>query len=266
MAEPIRLSYLCAARFRGPDATAFLQAQLTADIGALGPGDSTFAAFCTPRGQVLALLLVCREGDEFLVAGSARLLPSVLERLQVYVFRSRVEFALEPELQVFGIPQESQGPAFEPGEIGLRYAFSPGSGEASEQTAAWRRSELERNICWLDEATSEKFIPQMLGYDRIGALSFSKGCYPGQEIVARARYLGRVKRKPLLLALREMPALAAGETVELLRAEDWTRATVIDQETDDAGGGLVLTVTAEAEDAPATELRAGDRSYPCATM
>jgi folate-binding protein YgfZ len=262
---PTPLEYLAAARFSGPDAAAFLQSQLSADIEALEPGDCTFAAYCSPRGQVIALLLVCRDGDSYRVAGSSCLLPGVLERLRIYVFRSRVEFELEPGGSVLGIEAGSER-AFTPAASGLAYSFADASPSRPEDLNTWKQRELRQNVAWLQSETSEKFIPQMLGYDEIGAVSFSKGCYPGQEIVARARYLGKVKRKPLKLILEETPELAPGSAVELLRAEKWTRAALVDFAPDGSGGALLFLVAAEDPGAPATLLRQGDKDYRCATI
>jgi len=94
------LPYLSVARFEGPDAGEFLQAQLSADIAALEPGDATFACYCTPRGQVIGLLLVCRQDDGYLVTAAAVLLQQILTRLKMFVLRSRVEFSAQPGIAV----------------------------------------------------------------------------------------------------------------------------------------------------------------------
>jgi folate-binding Fe-S cluster repair protein YgfZ len=85
-----QLDYLAAARFSGKDAGGFLHAQLSADVQALAPGQATFAAYCSPRGQVLGVLLVCRRRDDYLAAASAALLPGMLQRLRLFVLRSQV--------------------------------------------------------------------------------------------------------------------------------------------------------------------------------
>jgi folate-binding protein YgfZ len=261
----IRLNYLAAAQFTGSDAAAFLQSQLSADIEALASGEASFAAYCNPRGQVIALLLIGREGDTFRMAAAAGLLPQVLERLRIFVFRSKVEFALQPGLQVSGMTDPDTG-GFAPGPAGLVYRFSGDPAEDEQARNLWKRSELQHNVAWLQAETSEKYIPQMLGYDQLGAISFSKGCYPGQEIVARARYLGRVKRKPLKLALDNMPPLDPGQKVEVLRAGEWAGAVVVDSAPGSDGDGLLFTVAADAPQAEATSLRVGGKDYRCATM
>ncbi len=245
------ISYLSVARFSGDDALAFLQSQLSADIEALEPGGTTLACYCTPRGQVLGLLLVGRREDDLLVAGHAALLPGILRRLGMFVLRSRVVIEPAPQLQVAAL----DGPAY-------RFADA---GDGAAEAGTWKATELAAGITWLNEASSEKFIPQMLGFETIGAVSFQKGCYPGQEIVARARYLGKVKRGPLIVETEGLPALVAGEKVKVRRGDEWADAVVVDRAENGAGGAVVFTVAARAEQ-PADALEHGAERYRCATM
>jgi folate-binding protein YgfZ len=137
----------------------------------------------------------------------------------------------------------------------------------------WKAAELQQGVAWLDERTSERFIPQMLGFDRIGAVSFNKGCYPGQEIVARARYLGKVKRGPLQLRLeaetdaakRSPAGLETGAVVALVTGDDRLDATVVDHvRLPDGRALLFLVAPLQGADAKAVEI--DGRSYRCATM
>ena len=267
-----RLSTLAVAGVYGADAADFLQAQLSADIATLGAGEARFSCYCSARGQVLALLLVCRRPDGFLLAGSAQLLPGVLKRLQLYVLRARVSFGTAADTAVFGLddaPDAAPGndpDSFRDSETGLAYGFSSELQTCSGGPQRWKARELRRGVAWLGEETTEKFIPQMLGFERIAAVSFSKGCYPGQEIVARARYLGKVKRRPLLLSLEVAVHLQAGEQVEILRGEEWLAATVIDTVAEDNGQRLVFAVAPGEETAAVTLLRVGAKVYRCATI
>lgn len=261
----IPLDYLSAARFHGTEAGDFLQTQLSADISVLKTSDAGFACYCSPRGQVIGLLLVCRREDDFVVVGSSELLPGILKRLKMFVMRAKVEFSLEPELQVYGslsVPQEAAAEWYQPANLGLYYRISEGGLGAAPQH--FKAEELRRRVAWLAGSTSEKFIPQMLGYDQIGAVSFSKGCYPGQEIVARARYLGKVKRKPAVIEVTEKTAISAAERVELLRDNTWSPGTVIDSSEHPEGSVLFVVASAEPE-SPVTELKHQERTYRCAT-
>ena len=161
----------------------------------------------------------------------------------MFVMRSRVELGEDPSLAVVGDTGAVGPGAAAPGNrwvtpSGAAYCVMPASGLPADSGPAsdWKAAELERGVAWLDERSSERFIPQMLGFDRIGAVSFSKGCYPGQEIIARARYLGKVKRGPLQLRLesdtdaakRRLAGLETGAVVALVTGDDRLDATVVD--------------------------------------
>lgn len=229
---PLTLPHLAAARIRGDDAAPFLHGQLSADIMALGDGGATFACYCSPRGQVYGLLLVCRSADEFRLVGNAELLPAMLKRLGMFVLRARVALEFAGDFSVSALPAAESvaqpGVDFQPAGLDLVYRVTDAESGTAASGAEWKERELRRNVAWLGPATSERFIPQMLGFDRIGAVSFSKGCYPGQEIIARARYLGQVKRKPLLLQIAGAPDLPGGDSVQLRDGQKWLQASVVD--------------------------------------
>jgi len=253
MDPTIRIPYLAVARFRGAEAASFLQSQLTADIGALGDGAATFACYCTPKGQVLGLLRVLRQGDDYLAIAASGLLPGMLQRLKMFVFRTRVEFALADELAVLGSP----GPG---------YRVAPADDGEAGDIEQWKAGELRAGIAWLGDGSSEKFIPQMLGYDTLGAVSFTKGCYPGQEIVARARYLGTVKRKPLRLEVAADIAPAAGDKLSVRRGEEWSDCVVVDSARDGAARTVVFGVARADGEEQASEVEIGGARYRCATI
>jgi folate-binding protein YgfZ len=264
----IPLPYLSVARFHGADACEFLHAQLSADIAALEPGEATFACYCSPRGQVIGLLLVCRMDNEYLVTTSAELLPRILIRLKMYVLRSRVEFSARPGIGVYGIvpPEDISGPGlFTPGGTRLHYLLSETAGDTSGRAELFKTLEIRNHVSWLGPETAEKFTPQMLGFDQIGAVSFTKGCYPGQEIIARIRYLGKVKRKPLLVAVEEQLLARPAERLELRREGAWSDGTVIDCVPVDGSGTLCFIVAPVESGAGPDELRYQGRIYRCAT-
>jgi folate-binding Fe-S cluster repair protein YgfZ len=139
------LPYLAAARLSGPDAQTFLQAQLSADIARLEDGGATFACYCSPRGQVLGLLLVCRADDDYLVIGSASLLPGILQRLRLFVLRARVQLALAPEWVVCGLedPEASAAAgAFRPPGSDLAWGLLSGGEPSAPGAERWK--EMER--------------------------------------------------------------------------------------------------------------------------
>lgn len=237
------LPYLSPCRVSGDDAGAFLQAQLAADVASLGAGEAMFAAYCSPRGQVIGLLLVQHRGSDWLLAGHSRLMADIVQRLRRFVLRARVEI-LDPAGMLAGLAGDPAPPAgmetLAPRGTGLRYAFGD-CAAADAAAAAWRWDEVRSGILWLQPETSERFLPQMLGLDRIGAVSFTKGCYPGQEVIARARYLGRVKRRPVWLEISGNHAPEPGANCVLQMAGSTVEGTIADVAS--AAGRRTLVVT-----------------------
>lgn len=229
-----KLNNLAAVSVHGEDAASFLQAQLTANLEPLENGDSCFAAYCEPKGNVLAVLWVQKRELDFLIVMAETLRDSVLNRLRMYVLRSRVEFK----------PLEDSVVGWQENDA-LEYGVDP-SGEAADDAAhamAWRAMELRRGVTWLGPETAGQFLPQMLGLDRLGAVSFNKGCFPGQEIIARLRYLGKLKRFPCLLRTDAELAVSRGDEL-ILTTDDGNedKAIVVDSAVD-ADANLLLVVT-----------------------
>ena len=245
------IPYLAVARFSGEDAGTFLQSQLSADILALGDGEKTFACYCTPKGKVLGLLLVGRNEAEYLVAANSELLPGILQRLKMYVLRSRVTIS-------------ETGAVVVAGQSGAEFGSSA-EVDAMENAEAWRAGELLEGVVWLNAESTDSYIPQMLGFENIGAVSYRKGCYPGQEIVARTRYLGKVKRKPLIAMVDGSPAPGTGARIRVRRGETWSDAAVVDSARLDEQRTVVFTVAPGDPDGNAEELEIDGRVYRCAT-
>ena len=153
----------------GDDAFDFLQAQLTNDLRLLDAQAQLLAAWCNPKGRVICILRVSRSDTAYKLVLPAELAESVLGRLAMFRFRSRVEFEAEPATAV---------------DLGI--AGTP---------AEWLLDNLRAGRPEVWQAQSEEFTPHMLNLDLLGAISFDKGCYPGQEIVARTHYRGTTKRR-----------------------------------------------------------------------
>jgi folate-binding protein YgfZ len=222
---------------------------------------------------VIGLLLVARREEGYLLLAASALMARLLQRLQMFVLRSEVILSPATELAVSGLSGD-------PGVAGriiraracpeLAYVLQDSEDRESADresagTLSWKARELAGGVVWLDESTSEKFIPQMLGFERIGAVSFSKGCYPGQEIVARARYLGKVKRGPLLVKIEEAPQVEPGEAVEISDGQEWRDATLVDRAPTGDGGALLFLVASVDDGKEAAEVRLRSRRYRCAT-
>ena len=203
----------------GPEAAAFLQAQTMNDLRALAPGQWQWNGWLSAKGRLLCLFALWRRAEQdFLL-----ILPDfpafeLQPLLQRYVFRSRLKLAVEENLEVrgeFAIASAdgarnlalADGPGwrfdFGGDSLGRQLLLVPrGDGSATDAPgfdAAWREADLMHGLPRLDTTQREAWTPQMLSLQRLGAFSLSKGCYPGQEIVARTHYLGQAKRELALL-------------------------------------------------------------------
>ena len=187
---------------RGADAVRFLQGQVSADVEKLTPGSSTFAGLHNPQGRVVALLAVVRTSPEEILATLPReLVDAVAVRLRKYVLRSKLriddESAALRVLGVWGGHEERAFPTIAWGDrcvqllpVEREFRRAPGVTRAQ-----WDAADVRAGIPQVFAPTSESFIAQMLNLDLLGAIAFDKGCYTGQEVIARAHYRGRVKRR-----------------------------------------------------------------------
>ena len=246
------LHYLRLFSASGNDAGDFLHGQLTADILNLAPRQATIAAWCSPRGQVLAPLLVQRRETDWLLALEQSLAGDTINRFSRFIMRAQVRIA---ELQNLWLAGMTEAPAGGTGdacawldELQLGYTVTSKSPPSSTaESTRWKQRELRRGLCWLSRTTTERFLPQMLGLDDVGAVSFSKGCYPGQEIVARARYLGKIKRRPVILDLEGKAELQPGDGCQLSDAGIALEGIVLDSACPDADVTTVMLVAAVPE-------------------
>lgn len=214
-----RLDDFALLRFSGEDATSFLHGQLTCDVKALKPGVSSYGGYCTPKGRLLATFLLWPDNDGYNLLLPSAQADAVLKRLSMYILRSKVKVAmLSPGHIAAGLSPQDAGwlrdaLGIECPESVHRVSFGEAGcaislpGErllavvAADRVSAavddgrWARADIAAGIPFILPATREEFVPQMVNLDLIGALSYSKGCYPGQEIVARTHYLGRLKQR-----------------------------------------------------------------------
>lgn len=216
-------------RATGEDAAVFLHNLLSNDIQHLGQSRAERASFCSPKGRMLADFLIWRDGHDYLLQLSADIQPAMLKKLSMYVLRSKVKLAdAGSDLVPLGLAGSGAAAALR--ALGAEMPAAPldivrfGEGavirldqercqivlrsEAAAQaweklaaaarpvgTPAWRWLEIAAGIPHITLPTQEEFVPQMANQELIGGVSFTKGCYPGQEVVARTKYLGKVKRR-----------------------------------------------------------------------
>ncbi|MGN7742998.1 CAF17-like 4Fe-4S cluster assembly/insertion protein YgfZ [Pseudomonas sp. 22526] len=224
---------------RGPDASKFLQGQLTCNLNYLSDSQSSLGARCTQKGRMQSSFRILLEGDGCLLAMATELLEPQLADLKKYAVFSKAKLSDESALWVrFGLgnaesvltglglqlPPEDGAVARNDGLIAIRVSAERAelwvpadqAGALREKLAAqlsegdlnqWLLGQIRAGIGQVMPATRELFIPQMLNLQAIGGVSFKKGCYTGQEIVARMQYLGKLKRRLYRLALNveELP-------------------------------------------------------------
>jgi folate-binding protein YgfZ len=190
--------------FRGPDAARFLQGQLSAEVEKLGVGASTLAGLHSPQGRTVAVLALLRStAEEVLAAFPLELVGAVEQRLRKFILRSKVHIEdLSKNFRVIGMPagadSKSDWAQLSWGDRRVLLVPSARAGEFSDgagDRASWERADIAAGLPQVYTATSEAFVAQMLNLDLLGAIAFDKGCYTGQEVIARAHYRGRVKRR-----------------------------------------------------------------------
>jgi folate-binding protein YgfZ len=218
-------------RAHGEEAAKFLHSQLTQDVEHIGPQQAALAGFCSAKGRLLASFVLWRPAaDEVLLACSADLLPAVLKRLQMFVLRARCRLSdASAELPLWGLVGTGAGPALPVwgregawvrlpdalvgGQALPRWLQAGGPAPAGPalEPAAWRALEACSGVPRIVAATAEQFVPQMVNFELTGGVNFQKGCYPGQEVVARSQYRGTIKRRAQLM--RSPTALQPGQEV-----------------------------------------------------
>jgi folate-binding protein YgfZ len=213
----------------GPDALSFLQAQLTADVTQVPQHEWRMAGYCSAKGRLLAsgLLWHIEGGFAWLVADD--LAAALVKRLRMFVLRAKVSIEIR-EAAVIGrigsavpaphVQAQSQhhdeGISFWlglPDVLGRPRAFGVLESEhldaflarvssqqagATDARATWDWLEVRSGFSFIESATQDRFVPQMVNLEALGGVDFKKGCYPGQEVVARSQYLGKLKRRTLL--------------------------------------------------------------------
>jgi hypothetical protein len=235
--ECARLNRYGALAVTGADARAFLHAQLTNDIEHLAADRAVLAGWCTAKGRLLATFLVIPSPDGFLLQVARDIAPAVQKRLSMFVLRSKVKIADESDAWAqYGVWASQSSVAWADGAVTVPVdgdrVLRLGKGLSLPETkseADWIVAEIRAGRPLISAATQDKFVPQMVNLERLGAVDFRKGCYPGQEIVARAQHLGEVKRR--------MTRVQVPQGVELKPGQEYNGGVVVD-----SAGGEALAV------------------------
>jgi hypothetical protein len=217
------LTHLGLLRFSGGDALSFLQGQVSNDTRRLSEGFPLLAAYSSPQGRVLALIYLLPHSSGVIAILPREILQPTLERMRKFVLRAKVKIEDAGESLVLAghmgpLAGSSAGYREENG-IGLAgvghdvnrhwVLAAPGSlkrdpgdhADSQHAERAWRLADIRAGLPQIYAATSEAFVAQMLNLDCLDAISFTKGCYTGQEIIARTQHLGRIKRRLFRLQL-----------------------------------------------------------------
>jgi folate-binding protein YgfZ len=238
-----RLGHLGLLRFTGADARSFLQGQVSNDTERLAQGGALLCAYSNAQGRVLAVMSLLPHSTGIVAILPAELVTPIAAALRKFVLRSKLRIEACPTelivagqhgaagLQGAGLPvpagfgayQEAQGIGVarihEPKDrfwlIGAPPALAAlDQGSAAQREADWRLADIRAGLPQVYAATREAFVAQMLNLDLVDGISFTKGCYTGQEIIARTQHLGRIKRRMFHLAIGKAgDALSIGQSV-----------------------------------------------------
>ncbi len=216
-------------RAEGEDAIKFLQGQLTQDVALMGLNQAHLAAFCNNKGRMQAsFVLFKRSEHEILMVCSADILQQTIKRLSMFVLRAKVKLLdASADFSLFGLVGSAIDAIesiadndrthwskldFEGQDLVFLYpgagferalwcapAATPPPGGTTLAPGIWEWLEVQSGIAMITQPIFEAFVPQMLNYESVGGVNFKKGCYPGQEIVARSQFRGTLKRRAYLL-------------------------------------------------------------------
>src|SRR5271165_896262 len=214
-----RLPHLGVLRFSGADSSSFLQGQVSNDTRGLAPGRSLLCAYSSPQGRVLALLqLLPHAGDIIAILPRELVLPT-LEALRKFVLRAKVKIedaseqlsvagqlgtpGLDVEGLTVGAVNHDPDRSWVVGAAGdmAEHRIAGDLLQANQFETDWRAADVRAGLPQIYLATREAFVAQMLNLDLLDGISFTKGCYTGQEIIARTQHLGRIKRRLYRLRL-----------------------------------------------------------------
>jgi len=243
----------------GADATQFLQGQITCNIKELQDNNSFFAALCNPKGRVISTFLLLKSADAFLLILPAELFEKVKTTLQKYIMRAKVQLQDVSELVCLTgmacddktaaqltLPTLNFSVQNQWVKLATTYYLHIASvteslaycaslftqGFLAKNAAAWQVVNINVGFAWLTQQSSEVYIPQMLNLDKLAGISFTKGCYTGQEIIARTHYLGQAKRE-MFLAQIEGDFIPPAELPEILAANGQTVGQILSLQNND---------------------------------
>lgn len=276
----VDLSHYGLLGFSGADAGVFLQNQLSCDIREVNANQAKYGSYCTPKGRILANFIIMQIDGEWMLQLPVDLCASIQKRLSMFVLRSKVDIHDRSgqcvRIGIAGAQANKLAASMTGAELDLntgsalkiihgahahvichapdRFEFIVSEKDAQELwylfngnarpagAACWRRREIHEGVPVITAATQEQFLPQMINLDIIGGVSFKKGCYPGQEIVARTQYLGKLKRRMYLAKIATDEPVNEGDDVFGTDMQNQSCGTIVSAVPSVEGGYDVLAV------------------------
>jgi folate-binding protein YgfZ len=280
----------------GEEARSFLHAQLSNDVEHLDAHTARRAGYCSPKGRLLATFLVIARPDGFLLQVAADLAASIAKRLTMFVLRSKVKVvdvsAISPQFGVWGRGSAAalKAAGFEAPANHLESSDSPNGvvvalgaerflvvGNAHTATSLatkfqpvdgewWTLAEVRAGLPSVTLPTQDQFVPQMANFELIGGIDFKKGCYPGQETVARAQYRGQVKRRMYRGEIAQTGAAQPLPGQDLFGAEPQAIGTIVNVAPRPGGGYEMLAVIQSSSVEKGDALHVGAPDGPSASI
>src|ERR1700687_4588659 len=259
----------------GEEASAFLHAQLTNDVQTLPKGAAQWPGWCTPKGRLLATILLVRRAEGYLLILPAEIAAAIAKRLAMFVLRSKVRIEEESAGVMIARHWAHTPDPLRSVEkdnalcialdeqrfmIVTPHAAAPILWDALSEHAvkagadAWEWAAIRAGIPTIVAATQEAFVPQMANFDLIGGVSFRKGCYPGQEVVARTQYRGILKRRMALAHLDGTERPAPAQSVYSAAFGEQAAGMIVNA-APSPEGGFDLLVVAQLESLARADLR-----------
>ena len=246
------LTELAVLRLTGEDTASFLQGQLTNDVTKVTADTLLTAGWCSPRGRLLTVFRLVKSGNDFLLVVPADDIEAVMKRLRMYVLRSRVKVALDTSLKAVGVVGKPTAPCFTQtsgtdaalnalglpaGALVLVPADEAPKEDASLESLYWAASAAAGDV-FVFLPVKDQFVPQGINLELTGGVSFTKGCYTGQEIVSRVEHIGKTPR--LAALYRADKCLPAGTVVQTAAGEE--AGTVVYGGTAPQGASMLVQI------------------------
>lgn len=288
--DTVSLTNLTVLSVSGPDAASFLQSQFTQDMSNADPQRALLAAYCSPRGRVLATMVVVppAEADNaFLLLVRTDIADTLAKRLRMFVLRADVQVE-QLDWQVTGgwhhAPRDTDAwhvtrthsacritaPDGAQADISRYWVLASEATESRPDTTAlqkWHADDMAAGLPWVGADNQEVYLAQTLNLDLLGAVSFTKGCYPGQEVIARSHYRGVVKRRTAYGVVAPDQDTSLPEPTTLVGTDTWNAAApkspcgrVINAAQTESG--LHVLIEVQLRDLPDADFRLGQADGP----